>query len=61
MSLGRPHILTACGKTRFETLELAELAVLLVTKPVGSHRLTPCRSDVLDVVGISSAAQRQVW
>ena len=34
--------LTVCGKTLFEILEQRGLAVLLVTKPLDSHRLTPC-------------------
>jgi hypothetical protein len=37
----------ACGKTLFETLEQRGLAVLLVTKPLDSHRLTRCAAERL--------------
>ena len=39
--------LAACGKTLFATLEQRGVAVLVVTKPLDSHRLTPFAAERL--------------
>jgi hypothetical protein len=45
--VGEAYGLAVCGKTLFAALEQRGLAVLLVTKPLDSHRLTPCAAERL--------------